>query len=41
VQRLINERRSDAEKQKAEEALRESDERTRFALKAARVGMWA
>src|SRR5229473_3759309 len=40
VQRVIDERRMAAEKQKAEDALREAEDRTRFALNAARVGVW-
>jgi PAS domain S-box-containing protein len=40
VQRVIDERRREADKRKAEEALREEENRTQFALHAARVGVW-
>jgi DNA-binding response OmpR family regulator len=40
VQRAIDERRMSVEKRRAEDALRESEDRTRFALTAARVGVW-
>lgn len=40
VQRVMDERRLEADKRNAEAALRESEERTRFALNAARVGVW-
>lgn len=40
VQRVVAERRLQGEKRQAEEALREAEERTRFALNAARVGVW-
>ncbi|HKY21459.1 MAG TPA: response regulator [Vicinamibacterales bacterium] len=40
VQRVIDQRRLLDEKHTAEAALKESEERTRFALEAARVGVW-
>ncbi|MBI2222307.1 MAG: response regulator [Acidobacteria bacterium] len=40
VQRVMDERRLEADKYRAEAALRESEERTRFALNAASVGVW-
>jgi two-component system cell cycle sensor histidine kinase/response regulator CckA len=40
VQRVIDERRLEAEKRKAEEAVKEAEGRTRFALDAACVGIW-
>jgi hypothetical protein len=40
VQRVIDERRLQDEKRAAEVALEEAEERTRFAMEAARVGVW-
>jgi two-component system cell cycle sensor histidine kinase/response regulator CckA len=40
VQRVIDERRLQDEKQEAEAALKAVEDRTRFALEAARVGVW-
>jgi two-component system, cell cycle sensor histidine kinase and response regulator CckA len=40
VQRVIDDRRLQEEKQKAQAALKEAEDRTRFALDAARVGVW-
>ena len=40
VRRVVTERRLETEKRRAEEALKEAEERTRFALHAARVGVW-
>jgi hypothetical protein len=40
VQRVVTERRLQVEKGRAEAALEEAEERTRFALHAARVGVW-
>jgi two-component system, cell cycle sensor histidine kinase and response regulator CckA len=40
VQRAADERRLEREKRKAEDALNEAEERTHFALSAARVGVW-
>jgi PAS domain S-box-containing protein len=40
VQRVIAARRLELDKRDAEAALREAEERTRFALSAARVGVW-
>jgi PAS domain S-box-containing protein len=40
VRRVVTERKLHTEKRRAEEALKEAEERTRFALHAARVGVW-
>jgi two-component system, cell cycle sensor histidine kinase and response regulator CckA len=40
VQRVIDERRLQDDKRTAERALKEAEERTRFAMEAARVGVW-
>jgi two-component system, cell cycle sensor histidine kinase and response regulator CckA len=40
VQRVVTERKLQTEKRQAEEAFKEAEERTRFALHAARVGVW-
>jgi CheY-like chemotaxis protein len=40
VQRVVTERRLQADTRRAEDALREAEERTRFALDAAGVGVW-
>jgi two-component system, cell cycle sensor histidine kinase and response regulator CckA len=40
VQRVVSERHLQREKRRAEQTLKETEERTRFALNAARVGVW-
>jgi PAS domain S-box-containing protein len=40
VERVIHERHLEIEKQRAEDTLMQAEERTRFALEAARVGVW-
>lgn len=40
VRRVVTERRLQLEKRRAEQALEDEQERTRFALQAARVGVW-